>query len=138
MYELDKVLPAGTCFPFDFGFIPRTMAADGDPLDIMVPAECASFTGCLIECRIIGVMEAIQKEKDGVKERNDRIIAVSSASKDYSDLKELTQLDKNYLQELTHFFEYYNSMNGKKFKIEGLKDSPVALALVKKHLQKEK
>src|ERR1700685_3264959 len=85
-YELDKVLPAGTCFPMDFGFVPHTMAEDGDPLDVMVAADIPSFTGCLIESRVIGVMEAIQKEKGGKKERNDRVIAVSIASHDYSNL----------------------------------------------------
>jgi inorganic pyrophosphatase len=137
-YELDKVLPAGTCFPMDFGFIPHTLAEDGDPLDVMVAMDLPSFTGCLIECRVIGVMEALQKEKGEEKERNDRIIAVSIASHDYSQLKELRQLNKNYLKELTHFFEYYNSMNGKKFEIVGMKGPDAALTLIRKHIKAEK
>src|ERR1700740_1838109 len=107
MYELSKVLPAGTAFPLDFGFIPQTLAEDGDPLDILVISDIPAFTGCLMECRVIGVTEATQKEKGKKKERNDRILAVQSASIDHSQLKNINEIDKNMLKELEHFFEYY-------------------------------
>lgn len=136
-YELDKILPAGTCFPLDFGFIPHTLAEDGDPLDIMVMMDLPAFTGCLMECRAIGIIEAIQKEKSGKKERNDRILGVCIASQDYSKLKDIHQLSKNYLEELTHFFEYYNQMCGKKFKIVDIKGPEVALASVQSHISKK-
>ncbi|MDB5283164.1 MAG: inorganic diphosphatase [Bacteroidota bacterium] len=137
-YELDKILPAGTCFPADFGFIPHTMAEDGDPLDVLVIMDIRSFTGCLVECRVIGVMEATQREKGGKKERNDRIIAVSTASIDHSGLNHVNELNSNFVKELTHFFEYYNSMSGKKFKIVGIKGPNQGLELVKKHMKPHK
>ena len=67
MYELCKVLPAGTAFPLNFGFIPRTLAEDGDPLDVLVITDVPASTGCVIECRVIGVIEAIQTEKERKK-----------------------------------------------------------------------
>src|SRR5688500_291967 len=81
-FKLDKILPAGFAFPYDFGFIPETLAEDGDPLDILVINREPTFTGCLIECRIIGAIEAKQKEK-GKAVRNDRIIGVPEESSLY-------------------------------------------------------
>lgn len=133
MYKLSKVLPAGTVFPLDFGFIPQTLAEDGDPLDILVISDIPAFTGCLLECRVIGVIEATQKEIGKKKERNDRILAVQSASIDHSQLKNIREIDKNMLKELEHFFEYYNEMSGKKFKMVGTRGPKEAIRLVTKH-----
>lgn len=133
MYELSKVLPSGTVFPLDFGFIPHTLAEDGDPLDILVISDTPGFTGCLLECRIIGVIEATQKEKNKKKERNDRVLAVQDASLDHSQLKNIKDLNKHMLDELEHFFEYYNKMCGKKFKMVGVAGPKKAIRLIKKH-----
>jgi inorganic pyrophosphatase len=76
-FRLSKILPMGAVFPFDFGFIPGTKGGDGDPLDVLVLSEEPSFSGCRIECRLIGVIEAEQSGPDG-KERNDRLIGVAA------------------------------------------------------------
>jgi len=52
-FKLNKILPAGLVFPFDFGMIPGTKGEDGDPLDIIVISEGSAFPGCLVDCRII-------------------------------------------------------------------------------------
>src|SRR5436305_10642632 len=62
LFRLNNVLPAGSSFPYDFGYIPGTKADDGDPLDVLVLMDQPAFTGCLIEARIIGVLEAEQTE----------------------------------------------------------------------------
>src|SRR5437588_54678 len=54
LFQLGKVLPRGTIFPFDFGFIPSTRAEDGDPLDILVLMDEPTYPGCLICCRLPG------------------------------------------------------------------------------------
>src|ERR1041385_7490412 len=74
LFRLKKILPAGSVFPFDFGFIPATLCDDGDPLDVLVLMDIPVFAGCLVPCRVIGVIEAKEKEKGRV-ERNDRLIA---------------------------------------------------------------
>src|SRR2546423_1472095 len=107
-FELKKILPAGTAFPLDFGFIPGTKGDDGDPLDVLVLMDVPAFPGCVIQCRILGVIEAEQKDKEEGKVRNDRIIAVASESLNYSDLKSIKDLNENLLDELIHFFKYYN------------------------------
>jgi len=72
-------------FPYDFGFVPLTTGEDGDPLDILVLMDEASFPGCLVECRLIGVFEAEQEEHNKTK-RNDRLIAVAHQSLLYSEI----------------------------------------------------
>ena len=57
VFELKKVLPAGMDFPYDFGFVPSTTADDGDPVDVLVLMDEPAFTGCVLKCRIIGIIE---------------------------------------------------------------------------------
>src|SRR5438874_3853083 len=74
----------GMMFPYDFGFIPSTLGEDGDPLDILVLMDAPAHVGCLIEVRIIGIIEAEQSE-DGKTESNDRILGVAIHSYDHQD-----------------------------------------------------
>ena len=76
-FKLKAVLPSGAVFPFDFGSIPGTVADDGDPLDVLLLMDEPVFPGCLVEARILGVIEA-EQTKDGQTERNDRLIAVAA------------------------------------------------------------
>src|SRR5712672_4089794 len=64
VFELKKVLPAGMAFPYDFGFIPSTVAEDGDPVDVLVLMDEPAFPGCLLKCRTIGIIEGEQGKKD--------------------------------------------------------------------------
>src|SRR5579862_2843606 len=75
VFQLTKVLPAGMAFPYDFGFVPSTMAEDGDPVDVLVLMDEPAFPGCLLKCRVVGVIEGEQRE-NGNKERNDRVVAI--------------------------------------------------------------
>jgi inorganic pyrophosphatase len=115
LFKLGGVLPAGAVFPFDFGFVPSTTGGDGDPLDMLVLMEEAAFTGCLVEARLIGVIEAEQTERDGETTRNDRLVAVAAAARNLRDVSSLSQLSENLLDEIEHFFVSYNEMKGKRF-----------------------
>src|SRR4051812_10720516 len=75
-FLLDKALPVGAVFPFDFGFIPSTKAPDGDPLDVLVLLEHPSKLGTIVPARLIGLIKAEQTDQDGKVERNDRLLAV--------------------------------------------------------------
>ena len=118
LFTLSHVLPAGALFPFDFGFVPSTRGQDGDPLDVLVLMDAPAFVGCLLECRLIGVIEAEQSE-DGKMERNDRLIAVASHSREHKDIENLDQVSPNLVNEIEHFFASYNEIQGKKFKVLG-------------------
>src|ERR1043166_4601889 len=76
LYRLSEVLPLGSAFPYDFGFIPSTRAEDGDPLDVLLLGEEAPFPGCLVTVRLVGVIQAEQTDH-GKTFRNDRLIGRS-------------------------------------------------------------
>jgi inorganic pyrophosphatase len=78
-FFLKKLLPAGMCFPYDFGFIPNTKGEDEDPIDALIISEFGTFPGCKIECRLIGALLAEQTEKNKVI-RNDRFFFVPCIS----------------------------------------------------------
>src|SRR6202012_3874989 len=82
IFALTKVLPAGMTFPYDFGFIPSTMAEDGDPTDVLVLMDEPAFPGVLVKCRVIGVIEG-QRGKKKKGQRNDRIVGVEQENHSY-------------------------------------------------------
>lgn len=132
VFRLKKTLPMGTVFPFDFGFIPNTKAEDGDPLDVLIIMEEPTFPGCLIQCRLLGVLEANQKEKDDSSERNDRLVAVAECSVLYSNISNIKDLNTSMVTEIENFFIDYNKHEGKKFKPLRWGNMKKALTLVKK------
>ena len=136
-YRLKSVLPKGAVFPFDFGSIPGTVAEDGDPLDVLLLMDEPAFAGCLIECRILGVIEAEQTEK-GKTERNDRLIAVAVESHTHASLQSISKLEPKLLDEIEHFFASYNEARGKQFKPLARKGPTVAKRLIKKSQRKTK
>jgi len=115
-FKLKKVMPVGLVFPFDFGYVPGTTAEDGDPIDVLLISEFKTFTGCAIDCRIIGGIKASQQERDGARMRNERILAVPEVSLQYAAVKKLTDLPKGILDQLETFFSNYNRQAGKVFK----------------------
>jgi|SRR5581483_4164291 inorganic pyrophosphatase len=133
-FSLSGVLPEGMVFPHAFGFVPRTRAEDGDPEDILILMDEPTFTGCVVPTRLIGVMEAEQTE-EGKTTRNDRLIAVAAHSRDYSDVKSLTDLNANMLKEIEQFFINYNEEKGKKFKVLRTGGPRQAKKLLKKRLR---
>jgi len=131
-FKLKKILPAGMVFPFDFGYIPGTKGGDGDPLDIIVIAEFGTFTGCAMDCRIIGAMLAEQKEKGSKKIRNDRFLAIPLQSMMFKDVHELSQLPKELTRQLQDFFINYNKAALKDFKVLRIVGSKKAYSLINK------
>src|SRR4051812_38704535 len=131
LFELAGVLPAGAVFPFDFGFIPSTKAADGDPIDVLLLMDEPAYPGCLVRSRLIGVIEAFQTERDGKRMRNDRLIAVASKSNEHRAISNLRDLPKETLDEIEHFFKSYNDARGKRFKPLSRKGPRQAIKLVK-------
>ncbi|HNP21682.1 MAG TPA: inorganic diphosphatase [Panacibacter sp.] len=115
LFKVKKILPLGSSFPFDFGFVPNTKAGDGDPLDVLVIADHQLLPGILLSCRPIGVLEALQQEGKKRKVRNDRIIAIAANTIRYAGVITIDDLNKSLVQELEHFFINYNRHDGKIF-----------------------
>jgi len=99
-------------------FVPSTKSEDGDPLDVLVLTDEPLFPGCLVECMLIGAIEAEQEEK-GKNKRNDRLIAVAQQSLLYSEFKEIDDLNPTVLKQIEAFFVNYQKVQEVKFKIIG-------------------
>jgi len=131
VFTLRKVLPAGMTFPYDFGFLPRTLAADGDPIDVLLLMDEPAFPGIAIRARLIGVIEG--EQTDGKKtNRNDRLVAVAEANHEYANIRKLADLPGQFLHELEDFFVNYHKLEGKRFKLLGCKDTVAARRLIQK------
>jgi inorganic pyrophosphatase len=131
-FELATALPEGMSFPFDFGFIPSTLGGDGDPLDVLVLMDSPVLGGCVLRCRLIGVIEAREKEPGKRWERNDRLIAVARHARTHEGVKTLGQLRPHTMQDIKAFFLEYNKLDGKRFQIDGEHGPNRAAKLVKK------
>jgi inorganic pyrophosphatase len=116
VFALDRVLPLGTAFPFDFGFVPSTLAEDGDPIDVMVFADEPLSVGCLVLVKLIGVIEATQQERGGKPKRNDRLIGVSRQTIVFRSWTSLRRADGGVIQGIEQFFVAYNNALGRNFR----------------------
>jgi len=137
LFLLAGLLPEGMMFPFDFGFIPSTLGEDGDPLDILVLMDAPAHVGCLIEIRLIGIIEAEQTE-DGKTVSNDRLLGVAIHSYDHEDLESIKDVSKTLLEQLEEFFISYNKQRGKKFKVTGTGGPEKAMKFLKAGMQAHK
>lgn len=136
LFMLKKSLAAGLSFPLDFGFIPNTKAQDGDPMDVLVFMEEPGFPGCVIECKVIGVMEAEQK-KNGKLIRNDRVLAVAKESRLFAGIAKPSQVGDGFIKELINFFELYHEKEGSEYKVVKIAEADEALKLIKETLHYE-
>jgi inorganic pyrophosphatase len=132
LFKLKGVLPEGSSFPYDFGFVPSTLAQDGDPLDVLLLMDSPTYPGTLVEARVIGVLEAEQTETDKAPERNDRLLAVAAESRMHSDVHDISDLSKQFLHEIEHFFVAYNQVKGWQFKVLHRSGAKRAEELVRK------
>jgi inorganic pyrophosphatase len=137
LFRLKKILPEGMVFPFHFGFIPLTVAEDGDPVDVLVLMDEPSWPGCVIECKVLGVIQAEQKE-EGKTERNDRIIAAAIESNRYKEIETLFALDSYMMDEIIIFLVTYTSFEKKDFKVIGRQGAHTAIKLIKSQIIQRK
>jgi len=135
-FVMSKVLPEGMFFPYDFGFLPRTKAQDGDPLDVLLFMEEPAFCGCVVPARLIGLIEARQSEK-GTTVRNDRLVAVPESSRTATQYTSMKDLSRDRIREIEDFFENYNREFGKRFTILGIGGPQQAVRAVRQALVSE-
>ena len=130
IFALKKVLPAGMVFPYDFGFLPKTLAPDGDPIDVLLLMDEPAFPSIAVKARLIGVIEG--EQLDGKKKiRNDRLVAVADANHMYANVRRMKDLPKKWVDELEVFFVNYHNLEGKKYRLLGVKGEETALQLIK-------
>jgi len=125
-FILSRPLALGVSYPFDWGFVPSTSAADGDPFDAMILSDTASYPGVVVTCRSLGVLAVEQNAKGGGRERNDRIVAEA-----VSVHPPTTSLDNRIRQELEAFFVAATRFEGKDLRLLGWDDAAAAEALIR-------
>ncbi|QDU22357.1 inorganic diphosphatase [Urbifossiella limnaea] len=107
MIKMDRYLYSSTMYPGDYGFIPQTLAEDGDPSDILVMVNEPTFSGCLIEARIVGVFKMRDKGQNDFK-----LLAVPHKDPLFGDILALDDVPHHFLREVEHFFSTYKVLEG--------------------------
>lgn len=124
---LDRVLYASVHYPYDYGFIPNTLADDGDPLDGLVMIDEPTFPGCVIAARPIGMLEMIDSG-----DRDEKVLCVAVDDPRYSDYTSLKDVPAHRLDEIAEFFRTYKNLEKKTTEILGWKDIDAVMPLVEK------
>jgi inorganic pyrophosphatase len=135
-FRLGHMLPPGAAFPFDFGSIPQTLAEDGDPLDVLVLVEEPSFVGCVLDVKLIGVIEA-EQTVEGKTRRNDRLIGVPVTSVNPPCHHDISELSAEFLEHLEWFFVAYNQAHGRVFKPLHRRGARAAQELIVKSVERD-
>src|SRR2546425_424365 len=119
------MLFTATRYPADYGFIEGTLGEDGDPLDALVFVGEATFPGCRIRVRPVGLFKMSDE-----KGPDEKILCVPLQDPAWSHFQELTDLLPTLLAEVEHFFSVYKDLEGKETKTEGFADRKSALEVI--------
>ncbi len=131
LMKLDRVLYSSVHYPGDYGFIPRTLHEDGDPLDVLVLVKEQTFSGCMIDIRPLGVLKMLDRG-----EPDDKILGVplnDPAHEEYFDIGDIPQ---HMLKEVQHFFGTYKDLEGKRVQILGWEKSEVAMRVIVESIER--
>lgn len=126
---LDRIMHGALHYPANYGFLPQTLAEDGDPLDILVISQISLYPGVLVEARIVGVMEMTDKS-----ELDHKLIAVAKDDPHYWGVKNLKDLPETLLSEIKMFFQVYKTLElkpGQSVSVDNFLDADHAFAMVK-------
>ncbi len=124
---LDRVMHSAQDYPFDYGFVPQTLFDDGDALDVVLLTTHPLLPGILVKARPVAIMEMI----DG-GERDDKIVAVPVDDPRFADVKDIGDLNKHFIKEMTHFFETYKKVQNKEVQVGAWSGAKEAMAAFEK------
>ena len=126
VFVLDRIIPSSVVFPVDYGFVPQTWYADGDPLDIMTLTFEPLEVGAVARVRVIGVL--IIEDEEGP---DPKILSVLVNDARFQGYKDITDVNKHQLIEIQEFFETYKRLEPHKWaKVKGWKNAEEAKQIV--------
>jgi inorganic pyrophosphatase len=129
--RFDRMLFSSMMYPADYGFIPETLALDGDPLDVLVLVTKPTFPGCVIEVKPIGVFHMADD-----KGPDEKVICVPVSDPIWNKLNDLKDINPHLLMEIEHFFEVYKDLEKKKVDVQGWGDVKEAQAILKECVER--
>lgn len=123
--RLDRVLHSSVIYPTEYGFVPETLAEDGDHLDVLVLTSDPLFPGCVLNVKPIGVADM-----DDDKGKDWKILAVADNDPQFNEINELADVPKHRLNEIRNFFEVYKQLENKKVIFNGWFDKDRAVEVL--------
>jgi inorganic pyrophosphatase len=115
LIALDRAMHTSQDYPFDYGFVPQTLWDDGDPLDVVVLTTYPLLPGILVSVRPVAIIDMIDGGDSDVK-----IVAVPVSDPRWSDVNDLSDVNKHTMREIEHFFLTYKGLQNKKVEIKGI------------------
>ncbi len=129
--KFDRMLFSAVHYPSDYGFIPDTLALDGDPLDALVLVSEPTFPGCLIDTKPIGLFKMWDE-----KGPDEKILCVPLGDPLWNHIDGLSGVPPHLLKEIEHFFKIYKDLEKKKTGVEGWDDVDEAKKIIKESYQR--
>ena len=125
LLKLDRVVYSSFHYPVNYGFIPKTLGEDNDPLDILVMCSESIQPLCLVEATVIGNMQMIDSG-----EKDDKIIAVASKDPSVNHISNINELPAHFFAVLKNYFEQYKVLENKKVLIDDFQDKETAYKVI--------
>jgi inorganic pyrophosphatase len=123
--KFDRMLFSAVHYPSDYGFIPETLAQDGDPLDALVLVWEPTFPGCMIQAKPVGLFKMWDE-----KGADEKILCVPLEDPLWNYINELSDVPQHLLKEIEHFFAVYKDLEKKKTGVEGWQDRHSAIEII--------
>lgn len=130
LIAVDRILSGSTVYPWNYGLLPRTLALDGDPLDVLVISSVPIISGALAKCRPIGVMRMVDSG-----DQDDKILAVMPKDPMFKGFTDIAQLPEHVGKEIQHFFTVYKNLEGKKTEVGAIEGPEAAKKLIAECLE---
>ncbi len=134
--KLDRVLYSPFHYPADYGLIPETLSEDGDHLDALILGSDPLFPGCVVEIRPIGLFKMIDSGENDYK-----VLAVQKDNPRFNDINDISDIERSnahLLKEISHFFQTYKELQGKKVEVLGWENKAAAIEIIKKSQEAHK
>jgi len=125
LLKLDRVLYSSVYYPANYGFIPQSYCDDHDPLDILILSQIDCVPLCIMDAKVIGVMQMIDSG-----EADDKIIAVAAHDMSVNHINDISELPPHFIHEMRHFFEEYKKLENKTVKVAEFQNKEVAERII--------
>lgn len=127
LFRLDRVLYSSVHYPTDYGFIPGTLADDGDHLDCLVVVEEPTFPGCLVKSRVLGALMMVDEHGE-----DNKILGVPTGDRRFDDILDIDDLPHHWLLEIENFFRTYKALEGVETRIMGWDIADAAWGMIER------